>query len=230
MRLISFGDEDGKFAFVGLQPCFAEFKMPFRTKSNKKRIVKTTLKTDERVLLKQFDYDKSKLGQSLIENDIDIDFYEEGMEINHLKQVYLSDKTEITNAVLYKEYVYNEEGELIEKKDFEKNESNIQDENFPIRMSGLTVPIYEAMRRYIFNHHYQLIHINGLTYDFLYNIAKRLDESKCLMYVGGGKNGKDPIVLTNGGKRYQAFLSGRVNSEEEYKLCLHFTNIDLEDY
>ena len=36
MRLISFGDEDGKFAFVGLQPCFAEFKMPFRTKSNKK--------------------------------------------------------------------------------------------------------------------------------------------------------------------------------------------------
>ena len=67
MRLISFGDEDGKFAFVGLQPCFAEFKMPFRTNSNKKRIVKTTLKTDDRVLLKQFDYDKLKLGQSLIE-------------------------------------------------------------------------------------------------------------------------------------------------------------------
>ena len=106
MRLISFGDEDGKFAFVGLQPCFAEFKMPFRTKSNKKRIVKTTLKTDARVLLKQFDYDKLKLGQSLIENDIDIDFYEEGMEINHLKQVYLSDKTEITNAVLYKGRTY----------------------------------------------------------------------------------------------------------------------------
>ena len=56
MRLISFGDEDGKFAFVGLQPCFAEFKMPFRTKSNKKRIVKTTLKTKEMKLktIRQF--------------------------------------------------------------------------------------------------------------------------------------------------------------------------------
>jgi hypothetical protein len=95
-------------------------------------------------------------------------------------------------------------------------------------MSGLSIPISEALRRYVFSHHYQLIHTNGLTYDFLYKIAERLSKEKCLMYVGGGAEGKDPVVLIKGGKRYQAFLSGDAGGR--YRLCLHFTNIDLEDY
>jgi hypothetical protein len=227
MRTISFGDDEGRYSLVGIRPCFTTKE--YVKKPDIKRVIKSTYKTDGNVLLSKFNNNKVTLAHEIIENDSDIDFYEEGLEIDYLKQIYLSSDNKIINSVSYEEQVYNSDGELVEKRNYEKTEGNIHDENFPIRMSGLSIPISEALRRYVFSHHYQLIHTNGLTFDFLYKIAKRLSNEKCLMYVGGGVEGKDPVVLIKGGKRYQAFLSGNVVFSN-YRLCLHFTNIDLEDY
>ena len=92
------------------------------------------------------------------------------------------------------------------------------------------MPVYEAVRRYIFSQTYQLFHINGLTYSFLYNMAKELYQKQVVMFVGGGSKGSDPIVLRKGGKKYRGFMTGKTDSNGRYLLLIHLTEIDLENY
>jgi len=49
------------------------------------------------------------------------------------------------------------------------------------------------------NDGYQIQHVNGLTYDFLFDMAKKLAEADSMMLVGGGQKGIDPLVMANGG-------------------------------
>ena len=72
-----------------------------------------------------------------------------------------------------------------------------------------------------------LKHINGLTFDFLFDIAKKLNESNSLMMLGAGKSGKEPLVMNDGGKPYRAFLEGRIK-EDKYCLILHLTDQELK--
>ena len=75
---------------------------------------------------------------------------------------------------------------------------------------------------------YQLHHVNGLTFEFLYDIAKRLEDEQSLMIVGAGKSGKDPLVFQDGGKKYRGFLEGRTQGSK-YLLILHLSNLELKD-
>ena len=52
-----------------------------------------------------------------------------------------------------------------------------------------------------------------------------------MMFIGGGAGGSDPIVLMKGGKKYRGFMSGEIAyNNTSYKLLIHLTDIDLEDY
>ena len=53
---------------------------------------------------------------------------------------------------------------------------------------------------------YQIKHVNGLTFDFLFNIAKKLHEKQSFMMMGGGK-GSDPLVFNDGGKPYRGEIN-----------------------
>ena len=86
----------------------------------------------------------------------------------------------------------------------------------------------KAMRMFMFKRSYQVQHINGLTFDFLYDMAKKLAEADALMLVGGGAKGNEPLVMSNGGTPYRAFLEGRVNGES-YALILRLTNLELKE-
>lgn len=83
------------------------------------------------------------------------------------------------------------------------------------------------IRRFVFTRSYQLRHINGATFDFLYAMAQELAERNALVMVGGGKKGTDPILLTRGGQPYRGFLEGRIK-EDRYMLILHLTDIELK--
>ena len=74
---------------------------------------------------------------------------------------------------------------------------------------------------------YQLGHVNGLTYDFLYEMAKNLHEKDALMMIGGGPKGTEPLVFQEGGKGYRAFLEGRIQGGK-YLLLLHLSNLELK--
>ena len=70
-------------------------------------------------------------------------------------------------------------------------------------------------------------HNNSLTYDFLFDRAKKLADADAMMLVGGGPKGVAPVVMSNGGTSYRAFLEGRVNGDK-YALILRLTNMELK--
>ena len=74
---------------------------------------------------------------------------------------------------------------------------------------------------------YQVQHVNGLTYDFLFDMAKKLADADAMMLVGGGQKGIEPLVMANGGTPYRAILEGRVDGDK-YALILRLTNMELK--
>jgi hypothetical protein len=83
------------------------------------------------------------------------------------------------------------------------------------------------MRTFVFKKSYQVRHVNGLTYDFLYAMAKQLNEQQAMMLVGGGQKGVAPLVMSNGGTPYRAFLEGRIDGDS-YALILRLTHLELK--
>jgi hypothetical protein len=58
-------------------------------------------------------------------------------------------------------------------------------------------------------------------------MAKDLHDSDSLMFMGGGKKGNEPLVLTQGGESYRGFLEGRIDGDK-YCLILHLTNMEMK--
>ena len=89
------------------------------------------------------------------------------------------------------------------------------------------MPRAKVYNKLVFDKKYQLKHVNGLTYDFLFEMAKELSDKDSLMMLGGGKSGKEPLVMNDGGKPYRAFLEGRIKGDK-YCLVLHLTDQELK--
>ena len=90
------------------------------------------------------------------------------------------------------------------------------------------IPKDKAMRMFMFKKSYQVQHVNGLTFDFLFDMAKKLHDAKAMMLVGAGAKGTEPLVMSNGGTPYRAFLEGRVEGDT-YVLILRLTNLELKE-
>lgn len=231
MKLISIGDGHGKNAMVGIAPYYHKIEKPQTDSAISHRIVKTSLNTNISAIEEAVQNDESLVFNTLINSDPEIDLQEEGRFTGKLHYTYSNEKNEIVSDVRFKEQILHPDGSLREERPFNSTEANIQNETLPIRWTGVTIPVYEAMRRYIFCHTYQLFHTNGLTYSFLFDLAKKLHDKKEMMFIGGGAGGSDPIVLMKGGKKYRGFMSGKISYDNtSYRLLIHLTDIDLEDY
>jgi hypothetical protein len=66
-----------------------------------------------------------------------------------------------------------------------------------------------------------------VTFDFLYSIAKELDEKDFVMLLAAGLDGKSPLIFQTNGTPYRGFLEGRV-SGESFLLLLHLSNMELK--
>ena len=58
----------------------------------------------------------------------------------------------------------------------------------------------------------------------IYHPPKTLDNKKSLMFLGGGKSGKEPLIFQTNGSPYRGFLDGRIN-KNQYQLI--FTQINM---
>ena len=58
-------------------------------------------------------------------------------------------------------------------------------------------------------------------------MAKELADKDSMMMIGAGASGKGPLVFTDGGKPYRAFLEGRVKGDK-YCLILHLSDLELK--
>lgn len=189
------------------------------------RFLKATLPTGIETLSKHYG---DNLADAIIQSDPEIDLELVGMRLGKVKKVFLDlDNGKVAYRVVRQQVHYSVEGEEVDIKKYHTTESNINID-FPLRWTGKFIPKDKAVRMFVFTKKYQIRHINGLTFDFLYDMAKTLDEKKCLMLVGAGSKGTGPLVLSTGGTPYRAFLEGRIK-DDKYCLLLHLTNLELKD-
>lgn len=218
-------NRDAVVAFEALNP-----KREIRYTDEKGRPVSTRklLKTDVTHDLPALIPKSKKLeavADALVKGDPEIDIERFGMFLTDMSRVYVT-KRGIIHLVEEIEVIYNADGTVRKRQPRKKEPQNMNGE-FPMRWTGKFIKKDEAAHRFVFTNKKQLVHVNGLTFDFLYEMAKELDEKDSLLLVRGGEKGDEPLVMNRGGKPYNAFLEGRIKGEA-YCLILHLSNMELK--
>ena len=202
-----------------------------------KRVVKATSLTSTQTLLGKYnekpkegiDFQMqlaSKLAEDLIASDPELDLELTGKFIEDVSRVYINEDEKPVFSVKKNEKIFSPSAELKEEREPKYNDSNITGESI-VNWTGKLMPKDKIYNKLVFHKKYQLKHINGLTYDFLYDMAKQLADKDSLMMMGAGQSGKEPLVMSDGGKPYRAFLEGRIKGKK-YCLILHLTDQELK--
>lgn len=200
--------------------------LPSGEEKNNMRLLKNTINYEFEVLLDNYDGNLSAFEDALLKNDPEVDVENTGYFLHNTHKLYIDQDNRIAYRINLYQVIYNPQGEEIERHDINRVPANINTE-MPLRWTGKRIDKSEAVRRFVFFRKYQIRHINGVTFDFLYNMAKDLQESKTMVLIGGGKKGADPIFLTRGGSPYRGFLEGRT-LKDKYILILHLSDIELK--
>ncbi len=191
-----------------------------------RKILKATVEQDFETLLKNYEGDVEALGTALVEGDPEVDMEICGHFLWGVSKVYVDSSDGIVYRIEQQEIVRGPDGSVREKRPRNRPEANV-DSEIPLTWTDRKFDKDEAVRRFVFASKLQIVHINGLTYDFLYGMAKELAESNSLMMVGGGSKGRDPLVFRRGSVPYRGFLEGRVDGDK-YLLLLHLSNLELK--
>jgi hypothetical protein len=188
------------------------------------KLLKTDVTHDLDALVKK--YKKlDKVANALVKDDPEIDIEQFGMFLTDTSRVYVS-KPGIVHLVEEFEIIKNPDGTIRDRRPRKKAAQTINAE-FPLKWTGKFIKKEDAVHKFVFTNKKQLVHINGLTFDFLFEMAKELDKKKSLLLIRGGEKGDQPLVMNRGGKPYNAFLEGRVKGDS-YCLILHLSNMELK--
>jgi hypothetical protein len=230
MRAINIANDKGRNAQVGFEPKRNKSDIAMVCQDGSRfenvRVLKSTLDTDPQLLVDKYETIE-QLACDIINGNPEVDSEKVGMLLSGVRRIYISESGHIVHRMLREEVRYGAGGEQMEVRPYEDTDSNINSD-LPLRWTGKLIPKEKAVRMFVFSRKYQVKHINGLTYDFLYDMAKTLAEKRCLMMVGAGAKGVDPVVLTSKGTPYRAFLEGRTTDDGKYCLILHLTNLELK--
>ena len=228
MRKIILSNDSKRDAEVAYGTSFHRPSPVYKTADGKRgqseRRVKATMSTTDAALLAQYD---AGLADALIAGDPEVDMERFGLKVEGVKKVFITPGQKVAYGVTLNEHVYLPDGTEKEVRPEQTTTANIATDGIPIRWTGKLIPREKAMRMFMFKKSYQVQHVNGLTYDFLFDMAKKLAEADSMMLVGGGQKGIDPLVMANGGTPYRAFLEGRVDGDK-YALILRLTNMELK--
>lgn len=168
----------------------------------------------------------AKLAEDLVVSDPELDLELTGKFIDNVARVYINEDYQPVFKVQKIENIFLPSAELKEEREPKYYESNIAGTGM-VSWTGKLMPKLKVYNRLIFHKKYQLRHVNGLTYDFLYDMAKQLSDQDSLMMLGAGASGTEPLVLNDGGKPYRGFLEGRIKADK-YCLVLHLTDQELK--
>ena len=228
MRKFNISNAERRDAEVAFEQKATRTKTCYKTveglATHSEKRLRSTLETEPDVLQEHY---ADSLAEALIAEDPEIDLEKVGLKLEGLKKVYLTDGGKVAYGVTLTEHVFNPDGTEKEIRPESSTTGNIAQDGMPVRWTGKMMPKADAMRRFVFKKSYQLRHVNGLTFDFLQAMAKKLADAKAMMLVGAGAKGIGPLVMQTGGTPYRAFLEGRIQGDS-YALILRLTNLELK--
>lgn len=169
---------------------------------------------------------RDKIAAALVAGDPEVDTEVFGSLLRETSRVFINPDGKIVHRVKQFEILRNPDGSERERRPRKVAQPNCADE-VPLKWTGKLMKKAEVYNKFVFATKRQIVHVNGLTYDFLYGMAKELQESQSMMLLGGGPKGTQPLVLTKGGQQYRGFLEGRTDGEK-YCLILHLSNMELK--
>lgn len=111
---------------------------------------------------------------------------------------------------------YDTQGNLKDTKPFQPRKPNTNTD-IPVQVLKL-LPQEEVYRRFLIVNTYNLLHSDGVQYEFLYNIAKKLETNKQVGLLGVGTKGL-PLIFQANGRPYRAALVGETKGDK-YKLLV----------
>ena len=229
MRAIHLSNDKKRNAEVGFEANVAKsairYALPDGQTHKNIKVLKQTLDLTDEALLNQYP-DLKTLGYEIIKGDPEVDMEIIGRKLGSTRKLFLTADNLIAYRVNMVQIVKNPDGSEKERKDLHKSPANANVE-IPLQWSGKKIPKATAVKKFVFTRKYQIKHVSGLTYDFLYAMAKDLHESQSLMLVGAGAKGNEPVRITTGGQTYRGFLEGRIEGDK-YCLILHLTNMELK--
>jgi len=190
-----------------------------------RRILKSTVEHDHETLQENHETPEA-IAEALINGDPEVDLERFGQFLWNTSKVFVNPDEELVFRVLQTEIVRGPAGKVKDTRDRDRPEPNV-DSEIPLSWTGKLIPKDEAIRRYLFSSKLQIVHINGLTYDFLHGMANELAEENSLLLLGAGESGKEPLIFRRGSIPYRGFLEGRVDGDQ-YILLLHLSNMELK--
>lgn len=219
-------DRDAKVVFKSISS-ISSVRMVMETGAfvENRRLLKGTSKNNIVSLMKEFK-DSAQLANAIIENDPEVDLELEGKTLNVSDRVYINQDEEVVYKVRKNEKVYLPDGSLKDEREPRYLDANIAIEH-AVNWTGKIIPREKLYNKVVFVKNYQICHVNGLTYDFLFNMAKELAQKDSMMMLAGGEKGDEPLVFNDGGKPYRAFLEGRVK-KLQYCLILHLSDLEFK--
>jgi len=168
----------------------------------------------------------------LIEGNPELDLQSAGRLMRDATAVYLDTSTPqpaIATEFKELEVVYTPDGQEKERRARVFRTANV-DTTAPLKIVR-RIPTQECLTRYVFRAMQQLIHTDGLTFDFLQGLAKSLQETKTMALLGSGPKGAGPLVLRDGGTPFRAFLYGDAEGSGDntrYRLLLLLSDQELK--
>ena len=165
--------------------------------------------------------------EQLIEGDPEIDFEVVGRFITDSQSILMGSSGEpLYCAPEVVEVVLAPDGTETDRKAPTDTPANINDA-IPVSWTSRTMKKKDMVRRFAVRRTVQLRHVDGVTFDFNYAMAKELHETDSVILVGAGQGGKGPLLFQLNGTPYRGFLEGRVDGEK-YQLLLHLSNMELK--
>ncbi|MEQ8789701.1 MAG: hypothetical protein RIC55_25630 [Pirellulaceae bacterium] len=229
MGAINIANSAGRDAVVNTESVRSPLKVRWVDRQGRQaesvRVVKAPIDRGIERLRQTFG-ELSDVSQALVDGDPEIDLENTGRFLKNTSRVYVDQQQEIVHKVEFWEIVRNPDGSVRERRPRKLLDPNVAGE-IPLRWSGVYIDKAEAVRKFVFAGKVQLHHINGLTYDFLYGMAKELEDRNSLMLIGAGPKSNQPLILRRGSTPYRGFLEGRTDGDK-YCLLLHFSNMELK--
>ncbi|HJM81627.1 MAG TPA: hypothetical protein QF397_02595 [Candidatus Poseidoniia archaeon] len=170
--------------------------------------------------------DMEALAEQLIKDDPEVDLEKAGRMIDYGSQVWIAEDGKVLYSAKMMDIVYTPEGDVKSTEDFEDQEPTVM-EDIALPWTGKLLPISAVLNKFVLLRKLQICHLDGLTFDFLYGMAKDLQEEKSMLFLGGGPTGKDPLIFQRNGTPLRGFLEGRVK-DGSYLLVLHLSNLELK--
>lgn len=230
-RILSITDERKRDAQI-------ELRSPARSESTRwtsrndhahlklERLVKSTEKTSLDALTRALGTPVA-ISRALVEGDPEIDLEQVGRRLGHATRVWVGATGQVLYAARILSVVVAPDGTEKSRADFIDVEATVGEDQPAIAWSGRLMPAEQVVRKFALVRKQQLRHVNGLTFDFLFDIAKSLEASMQMLVVGAGPRGQQPLIFQTNGAPFRGFLEGRTQGET-YMLVMHLSNLELK--